>query len=161
MEKVEYLKIEEVENSGLFRYRNLLDDSAFSIGDEPVRFFRDMILSSLGGTESSYSIVKTEVRRMVIDEVEQHFKTEEAIMPLDGDAVLFAGEAGEAPPSSWTAFLVPALTMVVFENGVWHKAPFPLSGAVNSLVVLPPLTYLNDCKVVALERKIEIVRGAL
>ena len=96
MEKVEYLKIEEVENSGLFRYRNLLDDSAFSIGDEPVRFFRDMILSSLGGTESSYSIVKTEVRRMVIDEVEQHFKTEEAIMPLDGDAVLFAGEAGEA-----------------------------------------------------------------
>ena len=161
MDRIEYLNIDAVESSGLFRFKNLIKDSTFVIGGKPVEFFRDIISSSISGHEPSSSIVKTWERKMVIDEVEPHFKTEEAIMPLDGDAVLFAGEAGSAPPSSWTAFLVPALTMVVFEKGVWHKAPFPISGILHSLVVLPPLTYLNDCKIVTVERPIEIVRGKI
>ena len=156
-----YKALKDTDSFGLFRYRSLIADDTSVIGEKPVAFFRDIVFSLLDGNEASYSVVTTEKREMFIDEVEQHTRTEEAIMPMDGPVVLFAGEAGACPPSSWSAFLVPALTMVVFEKGVWHKAPYPLSGTVHSLVVLPPLTYLNDCRIVKLEEPVRIEKEAL
>ena len=161
MRKIICRNIEDVNNSGLFRYRNLLDGNAYKIGEAPVEFFRDLAFADLGLEHPSFSIVRAKKRELIIDEVEQHYKTEEAIMPLDGDAILFAAKASSEKPIEFEAFYVPAFTLVVFERGVWHKAPYALNEVLNSLVVLPPLTYINDCKVIKLDSPIKIEKECL
>jgi ureidoglycolate lyase len=157
--KVEELSLEAFKPYGSFA--NLVDCDTVKIGEQPVEFFRDMVQTYTGNVVSSFSVVKTWKRPLVIDEAEQHFYTAEALLPLDGDIIVFAGHSTnkEVPYDGIRAFYVPKDTMVTFAPGVWHKAPFPADRkVVHSLVILPERTYANDCLVVSFpdEEKIEI-----
>ena len=58
------------------------------------------------------------------------------------------------------AFIVPKGTMVKLDAAVWHLAAMPVNvEELQSLIVLPEGTYMNDCTKVALndEQKFEIV----
>ncbi len=154
--EVETLSLESFKLIGEFT--NLLDCQSEYIGETPVRFYRDMIEGVLANKQASVSVVQCSKREMIIEKAEQHFTTAELLLPLDGDIIIFAAPASPTlNPDKIRAFYVPIGTMVTFDVGVWHKAPFPVNeDIVNSLVILPPLTYLKDCLVVALEEPIKI-----
>lgn len=133
------------------RFAHLLQPAGPAIGDAPVTFYRDMAGAFLGSPMASFSVVVCAGLPPVVTEAEQHFHTAEGLLPLDGDALVFAAPATDrqVPYSQIEAFFVPRGTLVVFGAGVWHKAPFPVgAGALHSLVVLPERTYANDCLVV-------------
>lgn len=138
---------------GLGSFRNLTCPEGFAMGQEPVVFYRDMLWNTFGTTgEAAFSVVQTRSRPLVVTEMEQHLYTAEALLPLDGDVVVCVGAAtNRTLPDVWKAFYVPKGTMVIFDRGVWHKAPFPVNQkTVHSLVVLPPMTYAKDCYVLSL-----------
>ena len=132
-------------------FTNLTDCSSTKIGENPIEFFRDIVSCNLCNICPSFSVVKTWKRDMVIDEAEQHFYTAEALLPLDGDIVIFVAPSTDrtVPFDEIEAFIVPKNTLVTVKSGVWHKAPFPVNDEiVHSLVILPERTYANDCLVV-------------
>ena len=121
------------------------------IGDgRTVDFFRDILPLRLGvETVASFSLCHARSREPLIEAVEYHTSTEEAILPLDADiAMAFAPAtpAGPVPLDRMTAYRIPRGTMVVLRAGAWHSGPYLIgAGAVHILVALPERTYANDC----------------
>lgn len=156
MRTIKCKKLNPVDCLGLISFHDMINCSGYKIGESPIEFFRDLLCCNIGDSGyTAFSIVKCKKREMIIDEIEQHICTAEVLIPLDGDVVIFAGPAtdGIIPPE-FKAFIVPQYTMVIFDFGVWHKAPFPIKNEiVNSIVVLPPLTYSRDCNVLSLEQE--------
>lgn len=89
-------------------------------------------------------------------------KVWEMFMPLNDDAVLHVApkSGGDVVTELTEAFIVPKGTMVKLDAAVWHLAAMPVNvEELQSLIVLPEGTYMNDCTKVALndEQKFEIV----
>jgi ureidoglycolate lyase len=144
------------------QFADLIHANTEKIGEPPIIFFRDMISVFSGTFVNGYSVVKTNYREMIIDEVEQHSSAVEVLLPLDGDVIIFVSPSTNKVFSEekTEAFIVPKGTIIALKAGVWHKAPFPISNdEVNSLVVLPERTYANDSIVIKLEepQKIKII----
>jgi ureidoglycolate hydrolase len=141
------------------RYGHLTNPAGEKIGDAPIEFFRDMLPLDLGGSRTaSFSVCRVEDRDLVINTSECHSICGEGIMPLDGDVLFHVGPAtppGEAPPlDRFRVFKIPCHTFVALDPGVWHHAPYSVSGApVNCLIVLPVRTYAADCSVVEIPEK--------
>lgn len=83
-------------------------------------------------------------------------------MKKNDDAVLHVApkSGGDVVTELTEAFIVPKGTMVKLDAAVWHLAAMPVNvEELQSLIVLPEGTYMNDCTKVALndEQKFEIV----
>ncbi|MCD8138984.1 MAG: ureidoglycolate lyase [Planctomycetaceae bacterium] len=137
-------------------YVNMLDPDTEAIGDNPIRFHRDMIQVAMAHPRSlpSFSICRVEKRPLVVDTSEIHNYTAEGNLPLDGDALIHVAVAtpnGVMPKDRIRIFRVPRGTFITMNAGVWHHAPFAYGReALNMLIVLPERTYANDCIVVPL-----------
>jgi ureidoglycolate lyase len=161
--KIEELSLEEFRPFGAFS--NQLNPNTEKIGAKPVEFFRDMTQQDLGRTSTaSFSTCRVENRKWVIDVCEYHSSCAETLLPLDNDILIHVAPAtpnsSRPPLEKIRVFRVPHGTLVVLRPGVWHHAPFTITGEpANVLVVLPERTYANDCVVVELpvEDQIEIV----
>jgi len=153
--KVEELSVEKFLPFGF--YANLINPDTETLGAAPIEFFRDMVQQDLGGVSiASFSTLRVGNRERVIDVTEYHTVTGEGILPLDNDVLIHVGPAtapdAGVPLDRIRVFRVPRGTIVVLRPGVWHHAPFTVSGnPANILVVLPERIYANDCKVVELE----------
>lgn len=138
-------------------YVNMLDTDTEAIGDNPIRFHRDMMLLAMAHPRSlpSFSICRVEKRPLVVDVTEMHTYTAEGNLPLDADALIHVAPAtpnGVVPKDRIRIFRVPRGTFVTMNAGVWHHAPFALGAdALNMVIVLPERTYANDCLVVELD----------
>jgi ureidoglycolate lyase len=127
------------------------------LGDgKTVDFYRDILTLRLGTDPvASFSLCHVRTREPVIDAVEYHTSTEEAIISLDADiAMAFAPAtpAASAPLDRMTAYRIPRGVLVVLKAGAWHSGPFVLGGGdAHILVALPERTYANDCIVKSLE----------
>ena len=100
--------------------------------------------------------------KYIVEELEYHKTTWEMFMPLNDDAVLHTApkSGGDVVTELTEAFIVPKGTMVKLDAAVWHLAAMPVNvEELQSLIVLPEGTYMNDCTKVALndEQKFEIV----
>lgn len=119
--------------------------------DSDVKFFRDMALAEFGcPTSIAFSNTQVKKRPLEVQFIEIHNYTCEGMLVLDNDCVMHVGQAtpNGTYPDELEAFIVPAGTFVVIRPGVWHHAPFVLEADVaNTLIVLPELTYANDCTV--------------
>lgn len=136
----------------------MIDPDVAKFGAEPIEFFRDMLQVDLDGrTAASLSICRVCKRPLIISVAEHHSSCGEGILPLDGDVVIHVGPAsrnGVVPVEDFEVFRVPKGTLVSLRPGVWHHAPFTLSGGpVNVLVILPERTYANDCVVYQIPEK--------
>lgn len=155
--KVEPLSLESFLPFG--RYEHFIDPEREKIGTTPVEFFRDMLPLYLGVNQTpSFSVCRVEEREPVINTTEYHSACGEGVMPLDGDVLFHVGPAtppGETPPlDRFRVFRVPCHTFVALNPGVWHHAPFTISGdTVNCLIVLPTRTYATDCIVLELPQE--------
>ncbi|MDR1744688.1 MAG: ureidoglycolate lyase [Planctomycetota bacterium] len=155
--KIEELTPESYKPFGTFV--NMINPDTEAIGDNPVRFFRDMSLLPIAHPRSlpSFSICRVEKRPLIVDTTEIHSFTAEGNLPLDADALIHVAPAmpnGVCPVDRIRVFRVPRGTFVTMNAGVWHHAPFAYGADVlNMLIVLPERTYANDCLVVELEKK--------
>ncbi len=133
-------------------YAGMVDPKAEVIGEEPVEFFRDMLLLDLGARSvAAFSTCRVLKRPPVVDVTEFHNHTAEGILPLDSDVLIHVAPAmaTDAPPvNRMEIFRVPKGTMVTLRPGVWHHAPFAHGADVaNVVIVLPERTYAVDCEV--------------
>lgn len=146
-------------------FSNMINPKTPKLGQEPVEFYRDMATLKLGQTGvAAFSVTRVVKRPNIIDAIEYHNYTGEAMLPLDGDVLIHLAPATPVhaglPLDQIEVFRVPKGTLVVVNPGVWHCGPFTDgSDCVNVLVVLPERTYANDCifKVLDEKDRIEIV----
>ena len=151
--KIEELSLKAFKPFG--SYVNMLDPDTEAIGDNPVKFYRDMSLLAINHPSSlpSFSICRVEKRPLVIDVSEIHNYTAEGNMPLDADCLIHVGPAtpnGVCPKDRMRVFRVPRGTFINIHAGVWHHAPFVYdkkATALNMLIILPERVYANDCLV--------------
>jgi ureidoglycolate lyase len=114
-------------------------------------FFGDLATLDMGRPSGtvSFSTCRTPALEFVLKSMEYHSYTGEGILPLDGDCVLNMAMAQldfDQALDHMEFFRVPRGTMVVIKPGVWHWAPYPVTGgSVSALIVLPTRTYANDC----------------
>lgn len=155
---IEELSLEAFKPFGT--YVAMLDPGTEAIGDDPVRFYRDMAPMAIAHPRSlpAASICRVKKRPPIVDVTEMHTYTAEGNLPLDGDALIHVAPAtpnGVCPIDKIRIFRVPRGTFVVMNPGVWHHAPFAAGGAdvLHMLIVLPERTYANDCQVVPLAKK--------
>jgi ureidoglycolate lyase len=146
-------------------FSNLINPDAPKLAPGVVEFYRDMERVSLGSTSvASFSVTHVNTRSKIIQKLEYHNFSGEALLPLDGDAIIYVAPAtrnGEVPTANQIeVFHVPRGTLVTLRPGVWHQAPFACeTDVLNVLVVLPERTYVNDCYVTVLpeEEHLEII----
>jgi len=121
----------------------------FKIGKPPIEFFPDLLSLDLDGKALGISLCQVQPRQGKIDLLEHHNRTEEGILPLDGEVFLQLGgpTEGEVPPRNIELFRIPNLTFISLKRGVWHHAPFVADNkAVNILILLAERTYHSDCE---------------
>jgi ureidoglycolate lyase len=139
-------------------FASLVSPRGPRIGEAPIEFFRDTLQHSLSiATAVSFSTCRVQPRPLIVDVLEYHSYTGEAMLALDNDMIVQTGPATRlddpVPVDDLRAFNVPRGTMVTLRPGVWHHAPFtPNKSPLHVLVSLPERAYANDCVVVELTR---------
>lgn len=132
------------------------------VSTEAIEFWPDcggvLSLGVMASNEVAIGICQVAWRELQIDVTEFHSHTGEGNIPLDGDIYIHV-----APPSTSTepdldafeVFLVPKDTCVVLKPGVWHHAPYATrpGAVVNTVILLPQRTYVNDCVVFNLDEQ--------
>lgn len=85
------------------------------------------------------------------DWAERHLRTLEAIVPIDGDVLIYVAEAGGSdepgarpPLEHFRVFRVPGGTGVVLDRGVWHGAPLADGGRAKAIVLILEGTGADD-----------------
>lgn len=125
-----------------------LDEEAAGTKEADCVFYRDLLQQELDGKAASYSTCRVLPRPLKITDAEFHYRTCEAAVPLDGDAVLWFAPATPDktfPADKIEAFYVPQGCVVNCRPGVWHHAAYSVNGKpLNVLIVLPERTYAND-----------------
>ena len=93
------------------------------------------------------------------DWAEYHLQSQEVIIPLGHDCLVYVGAPGENP--DWETFDVFRLRpgqAVVLREGVWHGAPLAIDHPLSALVLLQQGTGARDVyKATRAEGPIEIV----
>jgi ureidoglycolate lyase len=145
-------------------FSNLINPDAPKLMPGVVEFYHDMERVNLGRTNvASFSVLHVVTRPQIIQKLEYHNYCDEAMVPLDGDALIYVAPAtrnGEGPHSKQIeVFRIPRGTLVMIRPGVWHQAMFAFNcNVLNVLVVSPERTYATDCYFTVLpeEEQIEI-----
>jgi ureidoglycolate hydrolase len=71
------------------------------------------------------------------DWAEYHLESQEVIIPLDQDCLVYVGPAGESPHwDRFEVFHVRSGQAVMLREGVWHGAPLAIDRPLNALVLL-------------------------
>lgn len=90
---------------------------------------------------------------------ERHMLSQEAIVPLDGDCLVYVGPSDHADQpqrlpalDSFKVFRVRAGQGVILDRGVWHGAPLAVERPIRALVLLLEGTGANDTTVVRFDQ---------
>jgi ureidoglycolate lyase len=140
-------------------FTDLLNPEGYNLG----AFYQDrLLMHSSGNMQTAFSpLLIHKADHMIVSQSEYHNSTQESMLPLDDDMILFVAPASNVPvPEESEAFIVPKGTMVCLNTGVWHLAPYAVNKETGHvLIVLPERIYHNDCIVVDYteEQKYEIV----
>ncbi len=99
-------------------------------------------------------------RDLVTQQLEQHALTQELLFAIDGDFIMpvapIIDKEGEACPDldRLVAIRVKTGEGVVFNDGIWHWAPFPLKGSSSVIVGFEKDTVEKDLVIRDLDSKI-------
>ncbi|MDI7247030.1 MAG: ureidoglycolate lyase [Bacillota bacterium] len=106
----------------------------------------------LDGGQAELGFLVTKRRPFEFNTMERHVKSDEAFIPLEGKACIFAlapASARSSPqqlpdPSQVTAFILDGSFGANLNAGVWHWAPFPLSDSISFVLALRRGTVEED-----------------
>ena len=152
MAKIEIRELDREAFDVYGSFAGMVNPKAEVVGQEPIEFYRDMVLLDLGvKSVAAFSTCRVMRRPAVVDVSEFHNNTAEGVLPLDADVLIHVAPAtptDDVPLDRIEVFRVPRGTMVTLRPGVWHHAPFAHGADVaNVLIVLPERTYAADCEV--------------
>lgn len=127
------------------------------------QFYPDRTTVNIGNEGSVGISISQEFKRgNVIDSAEYHQNTEEGMLCLDDDVIIYCAPATQKPEVPFDyieAFFVPKNVLVTLKPGVWHGCQFLQNLDVGHvLILLPERTYAKDCVVVQFteEEKIKV-----
>jgi ureidoglycolate lyase len=120
-----------------------------SAGD-PWRWWADA--GMLEPTDGRYAIgyLQIEDGRTGFDWAERHLHSEELVIPVAGELLLYAGPPGqgdEPAADRFRVFSVRPGQAVVLGRGVWHGAPLARDDAATALVLLREGTGSDDTQI--------------
>ena len=87
----------------------------------------------------SAGILESVPRPMVLSRMERHLRTKEALIALEGDAVLCVAppqESANGGLSGVTAVRIRAGQAIILNTGAWHWIPFPVGGSSARFLVV-------------------------
>ncbi len=146
--KVRKLSVEAFHKFGSYGTMISPDAEATGPKDATIVFYRDMVQQEIFGANPNYSTLQVKPRPQVIEYGEYHNNTCEVMMPLNGDAIIWAAPADcsdHVPVEKIEAFYVPQGTLLCLRPGVWHHAPYAVGKkALDVLIVLPERAYAKD-----------------
>jgi ureidoglycolate lyase len=124
------------------------------------RWWGEVIDLEGDGRPWSVGYLDLEPTPLAFDWAERHMRSREAIIATSGDVAVYVGPAeapdhpDQIPPRErFRVFRVPRGSAVVLEPGVWHGAPFALTGPTSALVLLLEGTGRDDVTVVRFEKE--------
>lgn len=131
-------------------FTNLLEPTHPFFKKGQPQFYSDLISAQLSENTVSLSVCLEEKReKNIIEFAEIHNHTEELMIPLSGDVIIYCApptETSDVPFDYLEAFYIPKGTAVKLHRGVWHGCQFPVTDQyVQILCLLPERTYANDC----------------
>ena len=93
------------------------------------------------GGQAELGYLTTYFRPFEFCQMERHLRSDEAFIPLENKACIFAlapaCESGGLPdPEKVVAFILDGSVAVNLNAGVWHWAPFPLADSINLVLAL-------------------------
>ena len=159
------IKAKSIDTVEFMQYGYLADIAnpvnTYHFGEYPCAFNRDMVTMPLKDcTPPAFGSLKVGKRPMIIEDVEFHSCSCEAMMPLDDDMVIHVGPANAdiLEIDNIVAFIIPKGTLVILRPGTWHGAPYPINNDGTVLICLPERTYINDTKkyILTEEQKLKI-----
>jgi len=112
-----------------------------------------------------FGITTFKKRELIVDKLEQHSQTQELLYAIDGDfimpvAPIINKEEEEFPDEEKIIIIrVPQGVGVIFKQGYWHWAPFPIKDISSVLVGFKKGTAENDIIIKDLKNKILMVEG--
>lgn len=129
-------------------YISLVDDAELAGASVfPAGFFADVMPLEFGGALAPTISVNSLKRcERVVKFIEYHRHTCEGILPLDTDAIVFAGipVMGKLSAERIEAFYVPRHTFVRLNPLIIHGSVFCIEPSGHSLCMLPGRTFAND-----------------
>jgi ureidoglycolate hydrolase len=111
------------------------------------------------GEKASLSLLKPFNREFTLKCMEQHNKTHEICVAVQGDCVITVTRDlnGEPDSDNLEAFLLKQGDTVVYAPGVWHWVPFPAgTGESGQLIIYKDQTGANDFIKKELPRALEL-----
>ena len=93
----------------------------------------------------SVNLCSMEKHDCVLDEMEYHTATSEALIAIKGSGFIVAlAPAGILQPEKIEAFYIPAGEGIIFNYEIYHSTPFPTEGATDFIVIFAEGTGAND-----------------
>ena len=87
----------------------------------------------------SAGVLESVPRPMVLGRMERHLRTREALIALDGEAVLCVAppqESANGELSGITTVRICAGQALILETGAWHWIPFPVGDSTARFLVI-------------------------
>lgn len=125
-------------------------------GDENFAWYEKLGLFE-GIDKVSINILTAKKRELIIDKLEYHKETPEAIIPLGGNTVIaLVAPEGKLDESKIKAFIIKANEGIILNPGVRHFIPYPLNVDTNCLIIFKHATGANDLILENLSQNYEI-----
>jgi ureidoglycolate lyase len=104
----------------------------------------------LGPVDGRYALgyLELEDEGRGFDWAERHLRSEELVVPVRGELLLYAGEPSSNGPAGFRAFRMRPGQAALLDKGVWHGAPLAVGGPAAALVLLLEGTGATDTEVV-------------
>ena len=121
---------------------------------DPWRWWAETALLDTGDRRYAVGYLEVEPGRLAFDWAERHMRSEELVIPVRGELLLYAGppEQGSEPARDrFRVFRVRPGQAVVLGRGVWHGAPLAADGPASALVLLQERTGQEDTELVRFE----------
>lgn len=88
--------------------------------------------------------------------LEQHKNTKEIYIPLDSDIIIVVAKSeafdkDRYNSEDFAAFHVPAGSMVIMNEGIWHEAPMTFASRANVMVIYRDKTGQEDKRLIEMK----------
>jgi ureidoglycolate lyase len=114
---------------------------------DPWRWWADTALLERADGRFAVGYLEIENGRSGFDWAERHLGSEELVIPVRGELLLYAGppDQGDAPSRDrFRVFRMRPGQAALLGKGVWHGAPLAAGGSATALVLLLEGTGQND-----------------